>query len=117
MANVSSLVPIQSSVPALHRSWKTEPDGPNDRPVDIWFNANWVPAYFSDIKKGDFFLDIKVDLEQGRCFLATTDVCRSVWKGVPSFVTQGLEVVQAPAISTTIAIEGPSTNTKLLENK
>jgi hypothetical protein len=88
-------------IPALRRTWKNEPDGPNDREVDIWYNSKWVPAFFSDIQEGDFFLDVKMgNIEAGKCFFAKSKVYRSVSPrtGWASFVVQGIEVVQAPAI-------------------
>ena len=101
MDNLPAITTDQSSSPALTRNWRYEPDGPNDREVDIWFNNGWVPAFFSDIKKGDFFLDVKLGTpEKGRCFMSTSDVRRSIScvTGYPSFIIQGLEIVQAPAI-------------------
>lgn len=78
------------------RNWKAEPDGEFDRPVEIWYNNNWVPAFFSDLHSGDFFLDLKANLDPGRCFKATSDILRSVYKGKASFIVKGLEIVQAP---------------------
>ena len=91
-------------VPA--RVWSSEPDGPNDRQVDIWYNGNWVPAFFKDIRKGDFYLIIGVDLEPEKCFLAASDCQRTVpmrrwsFKEEPPtfFIRSGSEIVQAPAI-------------------
>ncbi len=81
------------------RYWADEPDGPNDRPIEIWISGNWVPAYFSDLRAGDFFLDLKANLDPGRCFRATSNVTRSVYLGVASFVVKGMEIVQAPALA------------------
>lgn len=93
-------------VPA--RQWSTEPDGPNDRPVDIWNPAtgNWVPAFFKDIRKGDFYLILNVNLEPDKCFLAASDCQRTVpqsrWsfkEEPPTFIIRnGSEIVQAPTI-------------------
>jgi len=90
------------------RVWSTEPDGPNDRPVDIWNSqtGNWVPAFFKDIRKGDFYLILDVNLEPGKCFRAASDCQRSVMPGrwgredrAPTFfIRNGMEIVQAPAI-------------------
>lgn len=88
------------------RQWSTEPDGPNDRQVDIWYNGNWVPAFFKDIRKGDFYLILGVNLEPEKCFLAASDCQRTVpqhrWsykEEAPTFfIRLGSEVVQAPAI-------------------
>lgn len=83
------------------RVWSTEQDGPNDKTVDIWYNGKWVPAYFKDILKGDFFLMIGLDLEPGRCFLAGSDArtCgRSVTGHMTYIIPQGMEIVQAPAL-------------------
>lgn len=90
------------------RVWSTEPDGPNDRPVDIWNSqtGNWVPAFFKDIRKGDFYLILNVDLEPDKCFRAASDCQRTVphrrwsFKEEPPtfFIRNGSEIVQAPAI-------------------
>ena len=101
-----------------YRTWHAEPDGPNDREIDIWYRGSWVPAYFSDIQNGDFFLDVKMgEIAAGKCFLAKSKLYRSVSPitGKASFVVQGIEVVQAPAIKdiNTIALS----STKVLELK
>lgn len=102
---ISAIEPISKEViPTVrvdYRSWKSDPDGPNDRDVDIWYNGKWVPAYFSDIQKDDFFLDVKMgNIETGKCYFAKSKVYRSVshYTGNASFVVQGIEIVQAPAI-------------------
>lgn len=109
---VSSSTPNQSTSSEVAvtppRQWSTEPDGPNDRQVDIWNPAtgNWVPAFFKDIRKGDFYLILNVDLEPDKCFLAASNCQRSVvpgrWGGADSaptfFIRNGSEIVQAPAI-------------------
>jgi hypothetical protein len=79
------------------RVWSTEQDGPNDRCIEIWYNNNWVPAYFKDLKKGDFFLNQNSHLNVDQCFLAKSDCRRSVYRSVVSFLIEGIEVVQAPA--------------------
>lgn len=96
------------------RVWSTEPDGPNDRQVDIWNPAsgNWVPAFFKDIRKGDFYLILGVDLEPEKCFLAASDCQRTVpmrrWSSKEEpptfFIRNGSEIVQAPAIKDIPAI-------------
>jgi hypothetical protein len=101
--------PSDSQLPAIAtRVWSTEPDGPNDRAVDVWNPAtgNWIPAFFKDIKKGDFYLLLGFDLGPDRCFLAGSDVKRyeppergGSGKFNATFVILGgAEIVQAPAI-------------------
>lgn len=90
------------------RVWSSEPDGPNDRPVEIYNPAsgNWVPAFFKDIRKGDFYLILGVNLEPEKCFRAASDCQRTVphrrwsFKEEPPtfFIRNGSEIVQAPAI-------------------
>lgn len=90
------------------RQWRDSPDGRNDKQVDIWYNGKWVPAYFSDIKTGDFYLILDVDLAPTLCFFAASDVRRyassrsyltGAQEGHPSFmIRNGSEIVQAPAI-------------------
>lgn len=88
------------------RAWRTEPDGPNDRQVDIWYNGKWIPAFFSDIKAGDFFLLLDVKLDPTQCFYAASDCQRHVLRGRwgaadghPTHVIRnGSEIVQAPAL-------------------
>src|SRR6478736_1504632 len=58
------------------RQWSTEQDGPNDHSVDIWWRGKWIPAFFKDIKKGDFYMLLNANLEPDRCFLAGSDVKR-----------------------------------------
>jgi hypothetical protein len=83
----------------VYRNWVEEPDGPNDRQIEIWWNNNWVPAYFSDIRSGDFYLLLDTKLDEGRCFLAKSDVLKSPYRGVVSFIVpNGVEIVQAPSI-------------------
>ena len=88
------------------RFWRDEPWGPNDREIEIWYNGNWVPAFFSDLKKGDMFLDVAIGaLNPGKCYGCSTDVKVSYMtrrgaldEGPPSFMIQGLEILQAPTI-------------------
>lgn len=93
---MNSLV-SQGSV-ALHRSWSTEKDGPNDKPIEIWYNGNWVPAFFKDIKPGDFFLMLDHNLDPSMCFMSKSGVRRTLWNGIPTFSIEGLEVVQRSSI-------------------
>lgn len=113
MVDLTNIEQVTSvTCPDTGREWKLEPDGPNDRDVDIYFNGCWVPAFFSDLQKGDFFLDVKMQrIEDNQCFLATSNVRRSVspHSGKASFVIQGLEVVQAPALKDINTIALPST--------
>lgn len=126
----TDLTPVESSkeiIPTIHvqyRTWRSEPDGQYDRQVDIWYNNNWVPAYFSDIRRGDFFLDVKLgDIGKDRCYLAKSDVKRikSIWPesdwrhNDPSFQVQGLEIVQAPAIKDITPLSITTEQTGLLE--
>ena len=104
----SSTEPTGSSaeIAVPPREWTTEPDGPNDRPVDIWYNGSWVPAFFSNIRKGDFYLILDMNLEPDKCFRAASDCQRTVpqsrWslkEEPPTFIIRnGSEIVQAPAI-------------------
>lgn len=91
---------IRSQVAILpKRQWKDEPDGPNDRPVEIWYNNNWVPAFFSDVKKGDFYLWSGVDLlEPGKCFFANSDCVPQQGNQYKYgfVVVSGSEIVAAP---------------------
>jgi hypothetical protein len=88
------------------RQWSTEQDGPNDKVVDIWYNGSWVPAFFKDIRKGDFYLILDVHLNPTQCFLAASNCQRSTpmrrWSSkeeAPTFfIRNGSEIVQAPAI-------------------
>ena len=99
------------------RRWRAEPDGPNDKQVDIWYRGKWVPAFFSDIKEGDCYLILDVNLEPTLCFYAASDCKRYVPPGNyrgsyghPTFIiARGSEIVQAPAIKdvNTIAYEPP----------
>jgi hypothetical protein len=100
LINTDATSPSKSSELVNSRQWSTEQDGPNDKTVDIWWNGKWVPAYFKDIKKGDFFLMIGLDLEPGRCFLAKSNAKKcGVFGGNQTYiVNDGMEVVQAPAI-------------------
>ncbi len=99
------------------RNWALDPDGPNDRPIEIWYNNNWVPAYFSNLQNGDFFLDLTANLDPGRCFKATSNVQKSVYRGVASFVVKGLEIVQAPEHVEKVIEALPDADRPLLENK
>jgi hypothetical protein len=112
---------VSGSTPAVvSRQWSDEPDGPNDKQVDIWWNGNWVPAYMKDIKAGDFYLILGVTLEPTQCFYAASDCVRYVSRGrwgaedsAPNFmIKNGTEIVQAPAIKDIPAIE---TERKLLK--
>lgn len=82
------------------RLWSTDQDGPNDKMVDIWFNNKWVPAYFKDIRKGDFFLMIGLDLEPGKCFVAMSSArALGKWSGNQTYIiNDGMEIAQAPAL-------------------
>ncbi len=100
---------------ATARHWKSEPDGPNDRPIEIWCNNSWVPAFFSDLQDQDFFIDLKANLDPDRCFKATSNLMRSVFNGIPSFVIKGLEIVQAPKIEEKVITALPSSEPLLLE--
>jgi|SRR5471030_130558 len=83
---------------ALRRQWSSEPDGLNDKAIEIWHNGNWVPAYFKDLRAGDFFLNLDSKLNADQCFLAKSNCKRSVWNHIPSFMVEGIEVVTAPAM-------------------
>lgn len=99
--DLTTITQVTELVDDSGRKWRAEPDGPNDRPVDIYYNGTWVPAYFSDLQKGDFFLDVKMmRIEDNQCFMATSKLIRSVspHSQKASFIIQGLEVVQAPAL-------------------
>ncbi len=81
------------------RQWSSTQDGPQDPIVDIWYNGKWVPAYFKDIRAGDFFLYLDSQLNPDQCFFAKTPA-RSigVWQGQKCWAVDGLEIKQAPAI-------------------
>ena len=76
-----------------------------------------MPAFFSDIKEGDCYLILDVNLEPTLCFYAASDCKRYVPPGNyrgsyghPTFIiARGSEIVQAPAIKdvNTIAYEPP----------
>jgi hypothetical protein len=109
--------------PVYHRQWRDEPLGRYDRQVDIWWNGKWVPGFFSDIRAGDFFLDINMKtLEPGRCFAAAEAPTRSGDPANPTFMLRGAQITQAPAtqeIKDINQIEGDNsclatTKTKLL---
>lgn len=95
-----SLTAGTTTVSIQTRQWRAEPDGPNDIPADIWYNGKWVPAWFSDIKAGDFYLLMDANLEPDRCFYAASDVRRNIQRnGQPQHVIRnGSQIVQAPAI-------------------
>ncbi len=84
------------------RTWVAEPRGRHDRMVDIWFNDQWVPAWFSDVRAGDFWATLDGNLEIDKCFRAASDA-KPIGKdrnGDPSFIIlKGCEIVQAPSIS------------------
>lgn len=111
--SITNSTAIESTPP---RKWRDTPDGSNDFIVDIWYNGKWVPAYFSDIKKGDFYLLLNVNLDPTQCFFAAADCIRmggSPWAptlGIP----KGSEIVQAPAIKDINTIASP-TERKLLK--
>lgn len=119
--------PIENRLPAIAaRIWSTEPDGPNDRAVDVWNPAtgNWIPAFFKDIKKGDFYLLIGFDAGPDRCFLAGSDVKRYApperWGGgrVPDatfVILGGAEIVQAPSLVDITPAALETTNPKRLK--
>jgi len=88
------------------RQWSTEQDGPHDRPVDIWYNGSWVPAFFKDIKAGDFFLILDHNLDPGKCFHAMSDCKRcGTANGHSNFIImKGMEIVQAPTIKDITAL-------------
>lgn len=90
----------RSSVVNKEREWSTDQDGPNDKPVDIWFNGNWVPAFFKDIRAGDFFLIIGTNLESDKCFVARSNAIKmGVWSGHRTYmIKDGMEIAQAPAL-------------------
>jgi hypothetical protein len=78
--------------------------GSNDREIEVWDGRQWVPSWFSALKCGQFFLDLKLGiLESSKCYVATSDV-KVIGAGMgarnpdPSFVVMGLEIVQAPVI-------------------
>jgi hypothetical protein len=77
---------VNSRELALHRSWRSEPHSPTDREVDIWFNGNWVPAYFSDLQKGDFFIVDSPALKKGECFSAQSNVRIELYRGQYTYV-------------------------------
>lgn len=81
------------------RHWRSEPLGIYDRAVEIWYNNTWVPAYFSDILAGDFFLDLKMNLEPDRCFLAASNVVAlNTSSDNPTLLLKnGSQIVQVPA--------------------
>lgn len=97
----SALVPVS-------RVWSTERQGVNDVDVDIWNpeSGNWVPAFFSDIRKGDFYLLIGVNLEPGRCFIAGSDVRSSGGRSPTFVILGGAEIGQAPAMKDVPLVEG-----------
>lgn len=106
VSNKDVLVPNKSTE-LTTRTWRTEPDGEFDRPVEIWFNANWVPAFFSDIKAGDFYLDLNIKLEPGRCFRAASNAKRIADRSDtnPTYlIARGCEVVQAPYLQVEMVI-------------
>jgi hypothetical protein len=82
------------------RSWRSEPDGPYDPLVDIWYNGKWVPACFSDVRAGDFFLYLDNKLNPGLCFYAKADAKKiGLYRGHPQYAIGGAtEIKQAPAI-------------------
>jgi hypothetical protein len=101
--------PVPRTNVVKYRSWKTEPDGPDDKEIEIFWNANWIPAYFSDLKKDDFFITLNANLNPDQCFLAKSDVKRIPYRDKVTFVIQGMEVVQAPStvIKESHQIEAP----------
>lgn len=118
---MTSVPAVPTAVVLKTRQWSIEPDGKYDRPVDIWNpeTGNWIPAFFKDIKAGDFYLLIGVDMEPGRCFRAGSDArrmaARPKYSGAPedpSFVILGgMEIVQAPAMKD-LAVPALETNPK-----
>lgn len=90
----------------VHRKFRDEPDGVNDREVEIWHNDNWVPAYFSDIKKDDFYLidPMRHMHKEDQCFYAAADCVGKParqWgyatNGPKTFIIpRGAQIVQAP---------------------
>lgn len=102
--------PSASKVVAVkpHRVFRDEPDGINDREIEIWYNDNWVPAFFSDIKAGDFYLmdPLKHTHREDQCFFAASDCKYSYMMnrysenlGPKTFIiSQGSQIVQAPKL-------------------
>lgn len=108
-----------------NRVWRAEADGPNDRPVDIWWAGKWVPAWFSDIKAGDFYLLLDHKLEPDRCFYAASDCKRhmprgniySAQEGHPTHIIRnGSQIVQAPALKDINTVALPEVKQALLGN-
>lgn len=99
---------IRSALAPVSRAWKTERQGVNDVDVDIWNpeTGNWIPAFFSDIRKGDFYLLIGVNLEPGRCFVAGSDVRNNGGKNPTFVILGGAEIGQAPAMKDVPALDG-----------
>jgi hypothetical protein len=110
--------PVNITVTYAKRVFREEPDGPNDRMVDIYYNGKWIPAYFTDIKKGDFFLDINAaTLDPGRCFFAASDCHEGgTWNGIKTFIIpNGAQIVTAPETKEIDITALPNSNTLLLE--
>lgn len=83
----------------------TPRNGSHDRLVEIWRSGLWLQNWFSCLKAGDFFIDRDLhDVGPGRCFFCKTNVkVIPPWPGSrdqdPSFVIEGLEIVQAPTVN------------------
>lgn len=82
----------------VNRVWSTEQDGPYDKHIEIWHNGNWVPAFFKDLRKGDFFLNLDSHLNPDQCFMVSSNVKRIMERGRASFIVEGIQIVQAPSI-------------------
>jgi hypothetical protein len=82
------------------RKWSTVQDGPLDPAVDIWWNGKWVPAYYKDIRAGDFFLYLTEELNPDLCYYAHANARTfGTFNGHNNYGINGAtEVKQAPAI-------------------
>lgn len=89
--------------------------------MEIWWNNNWVPTYFSDIREGDYYIvhSTRANLGPDQCFYAASDAKpRYDFRGnlVGSIILRGSEIRRAPQIEKDITPTAlPLEERKLLE--
>ena len=93
--------PERSETVVRRRTWTSEPTYPDEPVVEIWWNNNWVPTYFSDIREGDYYIvhSLRASLGPDQCFYAASDAKpRYNYRNelVGSIILRGSEIKRAP---------------------
>lgn len=95
----TELVTLNNELTVKTRAFTPEPLSPYAKPVDIWYSNQWLPAYFSDLREGDFFLILDNSLSPTECFYCAGNVYSTNSRGGLTFIMpRGCSVVQRPAL-------------------